>query len=137
MLFWLSAALLTIAASLAVLWPLARGDVATADAGNDLRVYKDQLAEIDAIWNAVRSPPGKPSRPKPRSAAVSCDRLRRLQPLRRVRAAERFRAVALIAVLSVPVVSWGLYSLIGSPELPSQPLQARLEKPPAKALPKS
>jgi cytochrome c-type biogenesis protein CcmH len=35
------------------------------------------------------------------------------------------------AVLAVPLVSWGVYAEIGSPDLPSQPLAARLEKNPA------
>ena len=35
------------------------------------------------------------------------------------------------AVLAVPLVSWGIYAAIGSPDLPSQPLAARLEKSPA------
>ncbi|TIM62011.1 MAG: c-type cytochrome biogenesis protein CcmI, partial [Mesorhizobium sp.] len=35
------------------------------------------------------------------------------------------------AVLAVPLVSWGLYSQLGSPDLPSQPLSERLAKNPA------
>ena len=34
-------------------------------------------------------------------------------------------------MLAVPLVSWGIYAAIGSPDLPSQPLAARLEKNPA------
>jgi cytochrome c-type biogenesis protein CcmH len=36
-------------------------------------------------------------------------------------------------VLAVPLASWGIYAAIGSPDLPSQPLAARLEKNPAEA----
>ncbi|RUX01109.1 tetratricopeptide repeat protein, partial [Mesorhizobium sp. M8A.F.Ca.ET.023.01.1.1] len=38
---------------------------------------------------------------------------------------------ATVAVLAVPLVSWGFYSQIGSPDLPSQPLSERLAKNPA------
>ncbi|MDQ2704516.1 MAG: c-type cytochrome biogenesis protein CcmI, partial [Pseudomonadota bacterium] len=41
------------------------------------------------------------------------------------------RAIGMAAVLAVPLVSWGIYAAIGSPDLPSQPLSARLEKNPA------
>ncbi|RVD33447.1 c-type cytochrome biogenesis protein CcmI, partial [Mesorhizobium sp. M8A.F.Ca.ET.023.02.2.1] len=41
------------------------------------------------------------------------------------------RLVATVAVLAVPLVSWGFYSQIGSPDLPSQPLSERLAKNPA------
>jgi len=39
--------------------------------------------------------------------------------------------VATVAVLAVPLVSWGLYIKVGSPDLPSQPLAERLTKNPA------
>ena len=35
-------------------------------------------------------------------------------------------------MLSVPLVSWGLYAALGSPDMPSQPLAARLAADPAK-----
>ncbi len=41
------------------------------------------------------------------------------------------RLVATVAVLAVPLVSWGLYIKLGSPDLPSQPLAERLAKNPA------
>src|SRR5690606_35614744 len=42
-----------------------------------------------------------------------------------------FRAVSAAAVLAVPLLSWGLYGALGSPDLPSQPLAGRLAKNPA------
>jgi cytochrome c-type biogenesis protein CcmH len=41
------------------------------------------------------------------------------------------RLVASAAVLAVPLLSWGLYGVLGSPDLPSQPLAERLAKNPA------
>ncbi|MGE0283283.1 MAG: c-type cytochrome biogenesis protein CcmI [Rhizobiaceae bacterium] len=135
MLFWLSAALLTIAASLAVLWPLARGSSVKLDTDNDLRVYKDQLAEIDSdvARGAIATGEAEQARAEIGRRIVrqaSSTSTTSISP-----ASRAFRFVALAAVLSVPVVSWGLYGLIGSPDLPSQPLEARLLKSPGESSP--
>lgn len=47
--FWLFAAALTLIVAVAILWPLwrSRPDAAEPAAAYDLRVYRDQLAEID------------------------------------------------------------------------------------------
>ena len=39
------------------------------------------------------------------------------------------------AVLAVPLLSWGIYGALGSPDLPAQPLQARLSKLPSESTP--
>jgi len=135
MLFWLSAALLTIAASLAVLWPLARNARVSADIGNDLRVYRDQLTEIDSDLERGAIAPGEAEQAR---AEIGRRIMRQdsAPPTQSTGGAgASFRIVALAAVLSVPIVSWGLYSAIGSPDLPSQPLQARLDKPASESSP--
>lgn len=135
MLFWLSAALLTIAACLAVLWPLARGGRTAGGASNDLRVYKDQLAELDSDLERGAIAPAEAEQAR---AEIGRRIMRHAsgasaEPL--AGRASGFRVVSLAAVLSVPLVSWGLYSAIGSPDLPSQPLQARLDKDPRDSTP--
>src|SRR5262249_25072778 len=40
------------------------------------------------------------------------------------------RAAALITIVGLPVGAIGLYSILGSPQLPDQPLAARLNGPP-------
>ena len=47
MLFWVIAAVLTLAASLAVLLPLTRRVEGDSDKSHDLEVYRDQLVELD------------------------------------------------------------------------------------------
>ncbi len=48
MFFWIVAALLTLAASLAVLVPLSGSRASSGSrSGNDLEVYRDQLAEVE------------------------------------------------------------------------------------------
>jgi cytochrome c-type biogenesis protein CcmH len=133
--FWLAAILLTAVAVLSVLVPfLRKGQAPTSPAANDLEVYRDQLTELDR--DAERGLIGTAESEEARAeigrrilkAAEEADRLGRDKPGFRAS-----RAVAFAAVLSVPLVSWGMYSLIGSPDIPSQPLSARLSNDPAKA----
>ena len=134
MLFWVIAAALTLGASLAVLLPLTARPQSDADgAGHDLEVYRDQLSELDRdLARGLIEPSqaeqaraeigrrilrlgneGTPDEPKTRQSSGAA------------------RLVATAAVLAVPLVSWGLYGQIGSPDLPSQPLGERLAKNPA------
>lgn len=129
MVFWLFLALLTIAASLAVLLPLARRPQAHVPAAaHDLEVYRDQLAEIDrdrqrgligdSEAEEARAEIGR-RMIKLDAAGTAGSRTSRLLPI-----------VAAGAVLGVPLLSWGVYAMIGSPDLPAQPLAQRLEKDP-------
>ncbi|MEQ8295249.1 MAG: c-type cytochrome biogenesis protein CcmI [Nitratireductor sp.] len=129
MVFWLFLALLTIAASLAVLLPLARRPQAHVPAAaHDLEVYRDQLAEIDrdrqrgligdSEAEEARAEIGR-RMIKLDAAGTAGARTSRLLPI-----------VAAGAVLGVPLLSWGVYAMIGSPDLPAQPLAQRLEKDP-------
>ncbi|MER8391440.1 c-type cytochrome biogenesis protein CcmI [Mesorhizobium sp. M1340] len=133
MLFWVIAAILTLGASLAVLLPLAGGSKNASAAGDhDLEVYRDQLAELDRDMARGLIQPMEAEEAR----AEIARRILRLsnagqagetatQPSRST------RLVATAAVLVVPLVSWGLYGQLGSPDLPSQPLSERLAKNPA------
>lgn len=133
MLFWVIAAILTLGASLAVLLPLAGGSKNASAAGDhDLEVYRDQLAELDRDMARGLIQPMEAEEAR----AEIARRILRLsnagqagetatQPSRST------RLVATAAVLAVPLVSWGLYGHLGSPDLPSQPLSERLAKNPA------
>ncbi len=132
MVFWIVAALLTLAASLAVLAPLARRAPAGGEGSHDLEVYKDQLAEVDRDAGRGLIQPAEAEEAKTEIAR----RILRLgnadeaggktSPARRSAA-----AIGMAAVLAVPLVSWGLYLSLGSPDLPSQPLAERLARNPA------
>ena len=137
MLFWVIAAILTLGASLAVLLPLAGGGKgASTSSDHDLEVYRDQLAELerDAARGLIQPAEAEEAR------AEIARRILRLgdgKPRRSSRCAgarqpsRAARLVATAAVLVVPLLSWGLYSQLGSPDLPSQPLAERLAKNPA------
>lgn len=133
MFFWFAAALLTLAASLAVLVPLARRDHGSSRAGDhDLEVYKDQLAELerDASRGLIELSEAGEARAEigRRILKAAAGDSEAVQPRKR-----GARTVGVIAVLAVPIVSWGVYAYLGSPDLPSQPLQARLNADPSKS----
>jgi len=133
MLFWVIAAILTLGASLAVLLPLAGGGKGASAAGDhDLEVYRDQLSELDRDMarGLIQSNEAEEAR------AEIGRRILRLGDAARPdgetkRPSRSARLVASAAVLAVPLVSWGLYGALGSPDLPSQPLAERLAKNPA------
>lgn len=132
MFFWFAAALLTLGASLAVLMPLTRREPhQPGGSDHDLEVYKDQLAELDrdAARGLIQPVEAGEARAEigRRILKVAAGAQAGGEPTARPAA----RLVGMAAVLAVPLVSWGLYSYLGSPDLPSQPLQARLEADPA------
>lgn len=129
MAFWIIAALLTLAACLAVLLPaVRRQESVAADDAHDFEVYQDQLVELDRDMargtiqgseaNEARAEIGR----RILKAAAGRDRT--------LRVTHAGRMIATVAVLAVPIASWGIYSATGSPHLPAQPLQARLDKDP-------
>lgn len=129
MVFWFFAALLTFGASLSVLLPMSRR-VPDAAGNPDLEVYRDQLDELGRDVERGLIPAAEAEQAR----AEIGRQILQLAPRDSPRSAgmnNASRLVATLAVIAVPVVSWGIYAAIGSPDLPPQPLQARLEKNPA------
>lgn len=133
MLFWIIAAALTLAASLSVLLPLAGGaSRRTAGGSPDIEVYRDQLAELDRDLGRGLIQPAEAEQARAEigrrllraDAAVADGATAR-------RDATALKLISAAAVLAVPLLSWGLYGALGSPDLPSQPLAERLAKNPA------
>ncbi|QFR31738.1 c-type cytochrome biogenesis protein CcmI [Ancylobacter sp. TS-1] len=134
MLLWIAFSLMTAAAVLAVLWPLRTGAgvVPAGSAQADLAVYRDQLAEIerDRASGLIGGAEGEAAR-----AEVARRILRASAETEAggafVRGADlRRRAVAVIALIGVPLLAGGLYFFLGSPLYPPQPLAQRLEARP-------
>lgn len=134
MLFWVIAAILTLGASLAVLLPLAGGSKGASSSGDhDLEVYRDQLSELDrdAARGLIQPAEAAEARAEIARRILRLDNAEMAGETSARRASVAARLVATAAVLVVPLVSWGLYSQLGSPDLPSQPLSERLAKNPA------
>lgn len=128
--FWIAAALLTLGASLAVLLPLTAGAKgAVAEGERDLAVYRDQLAEVerDRERGLIAGDAAAEAQTEIKRRILRLGEAGGRSGGERPR---RHRIFAAVAVLAVPVLSWSLYGALGSPDLPSQPLSARLEKSP-------
>src|SRR4051794_30295500 len=128
MTLWFVLALMTVAAMLAVLWPLMRRDRA-ARSGSDLAVYRDQLEEIQRDRMAGRIGDNE-------AEAAQVEVSRRLLAAADAEAATTLtvpttsamchrRAVALAALIALPLGAATIYLSLGSPWLPDQPLAAR------------
>lgn len=129
MLFWIVAALMTAIACLAVLVPIVRRPAgAVARDAHDLEVYRDQMAEVDrdASRGLIDSVHAEQAR------AEIGRRILRLSQDERAAGSEgrTVRFAGLAAVLAVPLIGWGVYAAIGSPDFADQPLSARLAKNP-------
>jgi cytochrome c-type biogenesis protein CcmH len=133
MLQWLLFAAMTGIAVLAVLWPLARARTAVPGAhGHDAAVYRDQLSEIErdqarglvgpAEAEAARAEVGR--RLLAATAAAAEARSHAAESLTR-----RRRLAAVAGLVFVPALALPLYLTFGSPDLPAQPLAARLAAP--------
>ena len=134
MLFWVIAAILTLGASLAVLLPLTRGGKgASTSSDHDLEVYRDQLAELerDAARGLIQPAEAEEARAEIARRILRLGNVGQVDQPGARQASRAARLVATSAVLVVPLLSWGLYSQLGSPDLPSQPLAERLAKNPA------
>src|SRR5262245_33243805 len=126
MTLWFGLALMTAAAILAVLWPLARR-ARPWRSGSDVAIYRDQLDEIERDSaagliedNEAASAQVEVSR-RLIAAADAQTVLASDVPSARWR-----RAVAIAALVLLPIGATGLYLALGSPLLPDQPLAQRL-----------
>jgi len=129
---WIIFALLTGVAVLAVLWPLSRAPATTDAREHDVAFYRAQTAEIER--DQTRGVIGADEAATARNEAAR--RLMAAQS-RAAPGVERSspwatRAVALGAIVFVPLLALGLYTTVGAPGVPDDPLQARLNAPPSR-----
>jgi cytochrome c-type biogenesis protein CcmH len=126
MMLWLILALMTAGALGAVVWPLVRARGTTA-AGSDLVVYRDQLEEIerdrtDARIGAVEAEAARVEVSRRLLAAANAEDAR---PAETGSGGRRRIAAVAAAVVMIPMLAVALYGVLGSPDLPGQPLAAR------------
>jgi cytochrome c-type biogenesis protein CcmH len=127
---WLVMALMTAAAIFAVLWPLSRR--ARLVSGSEVAVYRDQLDEIarDRAAGLIGEREAEAARIEvSRRLLAAADTEAAVASVSGVGAGRRRRAAALAALILLPLGAAGLYLRLGSPQLPSEPLQARREAP--------
>jgi cytochrome c-type biogenesis protein CcmH len=128
MTLWFVLALMTAAAALAVLWPLVR--TRQTRSGSDLAVYRDQLEEIarDRAAGLIGESEAEAAQVEVSRRLIAAADVEAAMP----RAAPapalkwRRRAVAVVALVLLPVGASALYLKLGSPSLPGQPLTTRV-----------
>jgi cytochrome c-type biogenesis protein CcmH len=128
MILWLFFALMTAAAVFAVLWPLSRRPAARAG-GSDVAVYRDQLDEIarDRRAGLIGEAEAEAARIEiSRRLIGAADAAADVKPAQGASLLRRRRVTAVAALLLIPVGATALYMLIGSPQLPGEPLAGRL-----------
>ena len=127
---WLVLALMTAAAMFAVLWPLARSRRVDGDA-SDVVIYRDQLDEIerDRASGTIGTAEADAARVEVSRrllAAADAQAPPPADPALRLRH-RRWAAVATFVV--IPLGAICVYLVLGSPNLPGQPLAQRFAAP--------
>ncbi len=128
MLLWLMFVLMTAAAILAVLWPLSRQRAARA--GSDVAVYRDQLDEVsrDRAAGLIGEAEAEAARVEVSRRLLAAAAAAESAPLPAQSDVLR-RAAAIAGLVFVPLAAAGLYLMLGSPQLPGEPLAARSVAP--------
>ncbi|HZD91690.1 MAG TPA: c-type cytochrome biogenesis protein CcmI, partial [Pseudolabrys sp.] len=135
MMLWVVFALMTAVAVFAVLWPLSRRAVNQRE-GSDIVVYRDQLDEIarDRAAGLIGEAEAEAARVEvSRRLIAAADNAEsgknavQAGPVARDRSSLwRRRITAAAALVLVPAGATALYLHLGSPQLPGEPLAARL-----------
>lgn len=131
MTLWFVFAMMTAAAIFAVVWPLGRGTRAPRQ-GTETTVYKDQLAEVerDAAVGLIGSGEAEAARVEiSRRLLAAADDDQHAAP-----AAARTglrRAVAVVALVGLPLIAVAFYLPLGSPRMGDFPLAERTRAPAA------
>ncbi len=137
MTLWFVFALMTAAAVFAVLWPLSRRG-ANQRGGSDLAVYRDQLDEIarDRAAGLIGEAEAQAARVEVSRRLIAAADSAEADGETAVDTASsgrdrsslwRRRITAAAALLLVPTGAAALYLHLGSPQLPGEPLYARLQ----------
>jgi cytochrome c-type biogenesis protein CcmH len=127
MMLWFILALMTAGALGAAVWPLVHARAMTA-AGSDLVVYRDQLEEIerdrtDQRIGAVEAEAARVEVSRRLLAAANAENARPAE----AGSGRRRRIAAAAAVVMIPLLAVVLYGVLGSPDLPGEPLAARTQ----------
>jgi len=128
---WLLFALMTAAAMFAVLWPLSQA--AGKPGGSEAEVYRDQLDEIarDRAAGLIGEAEADAARVEvSRRLIAAADAAEAEKPASDSSAVWRRRATAAAGLLLLPIGAAALYLVLGSPQLPGEPLAERMRAAP-------
>lgn len=127
---WIVFALMSAAAVVAVLWPLTRKPRGPGQAGSDILVYQDQLAEIarDRGAGLIGESEAEAARIEVSRRLLAAADAQPMAPSPQPLWHRRVAAVAALVVLFLLPVA--LYAALGSPNIPGEPAFARKAAPP-------
>ncbi|MCF3642588.1 c-type cytochrome biogenesis protein CcmI [Rhizobium sp. TRM95111] len=129
MIFWILIAVLTAVVTVVLLLPLLRsGRLAVPTESHDVEVYRDQLDEVarDAKAGLIGADEAELARAEiARRLIAAKAKEERAAPAAR----RRNRLAQSAVVLAIPAIGLCLYMPGGRPDLPAQPLAARLANP--------
>lgn len=126
MTFWIIAALILLAATVALLWPMLRRRPAPGDAADfDVEVYRDQLRQIEKDHGdgLIDDREAEAARAEVGRRLLAADARRTTAP-EKPQARPGWNAIAAVGIL-VPICALLLYSDLGAPGLPSFPFSER------------
>jgi cytochrome c-type biogenesis protein CcmH len=129
---WVAFALMTGAAILCALWPLSRRRSRVGGQARVIAFHKAQLAEIDRDVERGQLPPGEAAGARAEAARrliAASDAAKAGEGVGDGRALSRTRVAAVVVFLVIPTVTFGLYSRLGRPGLPDQPILSRSGDP--------
>ncbi|WP_029059810.1 c-type cytochrome biogenesis protein CcmI [Stappia stellulata] len=139
MMIWIVFSVLAVAAALSVLVPLTRSGRGQRESGAyDVEVYKAQLGEVDRDLDRglISEEAAEAARTEIARRLIAADtaeadvgEAKEGGAAARTSSRAGLRFAQILAVIAVPLGAIGLYTSIGSPDLPDQPLVARLEAP--------
>ncbi len=128
MTLWFVFALMTAAAIFAVLWPLSRRG--SKHGGSDIAVYRDQLDEITRDRSAGLIGQAEAEAAKvevSRRLIAAADAAEAQKPAPETQSLWRRRATAFFGFVVLPIGAVLLYLMLGSPQMPGEPLSARMQ----------
>ncbi|HEY1473684.1 MAG TPA: c-type cytochrome biogenesis protein CcmI [Pseudolabrys sp.] len=130
MTLWLAFALMTAATIFAVLWPLGRRKPLRP--GSDIAVYRDQLDEIqrDRSTGLIGDAEAEAARVEvSRRLIAAADAAETERPAVETSSLWHRRVTAIAGLVLLPIGAVTLYLTLGSPDLPGEPLAARVQMP--------
>jgi cytochrome c-type biogenesis protein CcmH len=130
MILWFVFALMTAAAILAVLWPLSRRGPERG--GSDIAVYRDQLDEIvrDRAAGLIGEAEAEAAKVEvSRRLIAAADAAEAEKSRHEESPAWRRRGTAIAGLALLPAGAIAFYLMLGSPQMPGEPLAARLSAP--------
>jgi cytochrome c-type biogenesis protein CcmH len=129
---WVVFALLTGAAVLSVVWPLARTPRGLSRSAIDVAFYKSQIAQIDRDASDGLVGPADVEGAKAEAARRLLGAAKAPVEPSAANAGSNARFAAIAAFIFVPGLTLALYGAIGHPNLPDLPLAARMQETPAR-----